>query len=83
MRPSHTKEPAGHPFARIEKILVDLRVEVNCLRLMDVSEYHRLANEVVRQGRVQMAPLLSYAEARLFTAEDLFGKEESTISKNL
>lgn len=49
---------------------------------MDVSEYHHLANEAVRQGRVQMASLLSYAEARLFAAEDLFGKEQSTISNN-
>lgn len=82
LRPSHSKEPKGHPFARIEKLLVDLRGEVDCLRLMDVSEYHHLANEAVRQGRVQMASLLSYAEARLFAAEDLFGKEQSTISNN-
>ena len=81
LRPSHTKEPAGHPFARIEKILVDLRVEVNCLNLMDIREFQLLANAVIRQGRVQVATLIRYAEARLLAVEDMFGNEESTNAK--
>lgn len=80
LRPSHSKEPSAHPFARIEKLLVDLREEVDYLRLIDVSEYHHLLNEAVRQGRVQMAALLSYAQAKRITLAELFGDVESTIS---
>ncbi len=80
LRPSHRKEPEGHPFTRIEKLVVDLHDEVDGLRLMDLGEYHHLVNEVVRQGRVQMAALLSYAQAKRIRPADLFGAAESTIS---
>ena len=83
LRPSQAKEPPNQRYARIEEILVDLRAEVDCLSLMDVSEYQQMANEIVRQGRVQMASLLSYAYARRITLADLFGNAESIISTDL
>jgi hypothetical protein len=81
LRPEHSKAPEDRPFAGIEKLLVELRVEVDALKFIDVSEFHHLAGEALRQGRVQISALLSYAEARLFSSEDLFGKEQSIISK--
>jgi len=62
---------------------VDLRVEVEGLRLLDVSEFHHLATEAICEGRIRIASLLSYAEARLLTIQDLFGNEQSLSPKNL
>jgi len=81
LRPEHSKAPEGHPYASIEKLLVELRGELDVLKLIDVGEFHHLAGEVLRQGRIQISALLSYAEARLFTVEDMLGAEQSIISK--
>lgn len=81
LRPSHSKEPPARPYAAVEKILVDLRVEAGCLRLMDIIEFHVLAHEAARQGRIQMAVMIRYAKARLLRVGDIFGSEESIIAK--
>jgi len=70
LRPSHTKEPESHRLPASKSSWWTLRVEVEGLRLLDVSEFHHLATEAICEGRIPDCSLLSYAEARLLTIQD-------------
>lgn len=69
IRPSVSREPVDGHVARIEKILVDLLVEVRELKLMDAEEYYHVRFDVLESGRVDIATLLSYAKRRKLRVE--------------
>jgi len=64
IRPLISRVPADGHFASFEKILVDLRVEIRQLPLMDESEYDTLLSNAQAAGRVDIGTLVSYAKRR-------------------
>lgn len=80
VRPSTVKYPVAGHMATIEKILVDLYVELDSLPLMDIGEYQNMLCRVALSGRIDMASLVSYAKYRSITPENLFQSKESIIS---
>jgi len=64
VRPSVSEEPNDGHFASMEKILVDLFVEKEKLYLMDGSEYSRIFKDLAFRYRINMAPMLRYADRR-------------------
>lgn len=65
LRPSITKgEPKDGHFAKIEKIVVDLHVEIKKLNLMDREEYKRIISNIFNNFRINVADMLEYAERR-------------------
>jgi hypothetical protein len=72
LRPAISKQPSENtPRAPIEKILVDLLVEVPRLRLMDTSEAEAAARDITGRYRVQVSALQSYAKRRGVNASAL------------
>ncbi len=71
IRSAITREPSSGHTADIEKILVDLLVEVSTLNLMDEDEYFRILENVLMSGRVDVGALLNYAKRRKLKAERL------------
>lgn len=64
IRPFITEEPATHHYAAIEKLLVDLFVEMDRLMLMDGAEYERVARNLIGSTRINMAKMFRYAGRR-------------------
>lgn len=64
IRPLISRVPVDGHFASFEKILVDLRVEIRLLPLMDESEYDTLLPNALACGRVDIGTLISYAKRR-------------------
>ncbi len=72
VRPSISKQPQGEGHcAPIEKILVDLVIEVITLKIMDESEARLVVENVTTAGRVMIASLLGYAKRRLLDLTDV------------
>lgn len=80
IRPNVTKSPIQGHMAPIEKILVDLSIELKALPLMDQSEFRGMCQNLVTSERVVMSELLSYARRRKVALEDLFEDPQSIIS---
>ena len=64
VRPAVSRSPADGHFATIDKILVDLCVEADALRLMDAGEYQRLVANLAGRERIPVGSLLQYAARR-------------------
>ena len=64
IRPLISRVPVDGHFASFEKILVDLRVEIRQLPLMDEGEYDTLLPNALATGRVDIGTLVSYAKRR-------------------
>ncbi len=64
IRPMISREPVDGHFALIEKMLVDLLVEVRQLPLMDEGEYNIVRSNILESGRVDVGTLISYAKRR-------------------
>jgi len=64
IRSAIQKEPKKKHFARIEKILVDLFVEMAKFNFMDEAEYEHVFLEVVANYRINIAKLLRYGKIR-------------------
>jgi len=71
IRPTITRERSSNHAADIEKILVDLLVEVSNLRLMDEDEHSRILGNVLAAGRVDVGALLNYAQRRKLNTKGL------------
>lgn len=81
IRPTISKSPVRRDHnAPIEKILVDLCVELESVPIMDRSEFQRMAQNLVMSERIDMAKLLSYARRRKIESGDLFEEPQSIIS---
>lgn len=80
IRPLVTKSPVDNHAAEIEKILVDLRMELKTVPLMSVGEFMEMARKTVSSERVNMAELMSYAKRRKILIKDLLEDPESIIS---
>lgn len=80
VRPNVTKAPVDGHLARIEKILVDLRVELESLLLMDIGEFQEMSQRIVTLQRIDMSSLMSYSKRRKLDWKRLFRKPESIIS---
>ncbi len=80
IRPLVTKSPVDNHVAEIEKILVDLRMELKTVPLMSVGEFMEMARKTVSSERVNMAELMSYAKRRKTLIKDLLEDPESIIS---
>lgn len=77
VRPAITREPLSGHMADIEKILVDLLVEVSALNLMDEDEHSRVLGNVLAAGRVDVGALLNYAKRRKLKLEVLTKRVKS------
>jgi hypothetical protein len=64
IRPSITEEPVAEYYSSIEKILVDLFLEIDKLKLFEKSEYSRLFNNVICSARINIAKMLRYSKRR-------------------
>ena len=62
LRPAISGQPLNGYFAPIEKLMVDLYLEINALSLM--SEYELVRSNILDDGRINVAALLSYARRR-------------------
>lgn len=51
-------------YATLEKILVDMFLEKDRLRLMDGAEYERVFRNLILSHRINMPRLLRYADRR-------------------
>ncbi|MBU0678606.1 MAG: Eco57I restriction-modification methylase domain-containing protein [Verrucomicrobia bacterium] len=80
VRPSISRQPVSGKLATIEKVLVDLCVEIGNLPLMDVAEYRRMFTNLVASRRIDVAVLSQYAKRRNVHIADLQGQEEHTIA---
>lgn len=65
LRPSFASgEPKDGYFSKIEKIIVDLHMEIKKLNLMDREEYKRVISNILHHFRINVADMLEYAERR-------------------
>ena len=65
LRPSTTsREPREGHFSKIEKIIVDLHMEIKKVNLMDGEEYKRVITNIFHNFRINVADMLAYAERR-------------------
>ncbi len=81
IRPTVTRSPGNGYFAPIEKILVDLAVEVEKLPLMGNHEFTQMACRVATEARISMGALLHYASRRNMEASKVFGAENQLMPK--
>jgi len=81
LRPLHVHSPmTDEPTDLLaERILVDLRMEVDRLNIMDLSDYHGLTIRLASETRLMMGSLLSYAKFRKLTVRDLLGNQSTTL----
>lgn len=70
---------SGH-YARIEKALVDLLVELDSFPIMAKEEFQEMVERLAGSVRVGMAELISYSKHRKVGWEDLFPEKGSIIS---
>jgi len=82
LRPSiaHRKPKENH-FARIEKIIVDLYMEVKKIGIIDKEEFKRIVENVISNSRVYLSEMLDYAHNRKIRSEIehiLYGKSMYT-----
>jgi len=70
LRPSIAhREPKDNHFARIEKIIVDLYMEVKKIGLIDKEEFNRIVANVINNYRVNLSEMLDYAHNRKIRSE--------------
>jgi hypothetical protein len=74
VRPVVSRAPAEAGFAEIEKILVDLRVEVDALKFFDQGEYRRLVANLAGRNRISVGALAAYARRRGVRLEAVLGE---------
>jgi hypothetical protein len=82
LRPSiaHRKPKENH-FARIEKIIVDLYMEVKKIGIIDKEEFKRIVENIISNSRVYLSEMLDYAHNRKIRSEIehiLYGKSMYT-----
>ena len=82
LRPSiaHRKPKENH-FARIEKIIVDLYMEVKKIGIIDKEEFKRIVENIISNSRVYLSEMLDYAHNRKIRSEMehiLYGKSMYT-----
>lgn len=71
VRPSVARKPIRGKLATIEKILVDLHVECRSLPLMDMAEYRRTFDNLIRSQRIDVSVFTKYAERRNVPVDEL------------
>lgn len=81
IRPPVTGAPGKDHIAPIEKILVDLAVEVEKLSIMGTGEFTQMAARAVTAGRISMGTLGRYSNRRNLGFEDVFGSENQLMAK--
>lgn len=74
-------EPKKYPFPShygpIEKLLIYLYFEVRDLKILSLDDYHKLLNNVLGSGRIEIAVMMMYArEQKLKLGEVLGGANQ-------
>jgi len=65
LRPAIAKQPPSqNHLASIEKVLVDLKVEAEKLKLMDTAEVQRITDNILASELLQLPVLFKYAEVK-------------------
>jgi len=64
IRPSVGQSPVEGHVACIEKVLVDLHVELETFPLIDTDDFHEAAQTLVSSRRIELAKLITYANRR-------------------
>ena len=83
IRPAIGEAPAGEAHAApIEKLLVDLAIEVEKLPLMSCGEFQDMAWRAVTSARITMGTFSRYARRRHLERSDIYGVNWSTNGTN-
>lgn len=80
IRPAVTKAPGDGHFARIEKLLVDLHVELETFPLIERNEFREAAQSIISQRRIELAKLFTYAAQRKVNWREIFLNSDSVIA---
>lgn len=80
IRPAVTKAPVDGHYARIEKMLVDLHVELETFPLLEPGEFREAAQSLVSQRRIDLAKLLMYAAQRKVDWRAIFLAPDAVIA---
>ena len=65
LRPSIAhREPKDNQFAKIEKIIVDLYMEIKKIGLIDKEEFKRIIENIMGNYRINLSEMLDYAHNR-------------------
>lgn len=83
IRPEIGEAPAGKGYAApIEKLLIDLAIEVEKLPIMSRGEFQDMAWRAVTSARISMGAFLRYARRRHREPSDIFGVNWYTNGTN-
>ncbi len=83
IRPETTEAPGageGHS-AVIEKLLVDLAIEVEKMPLMDRSEFQDVAEKIANKGRIRFGMLARYARRSHKDWKDIFRENNALMAQ--
>ncbi len=80
IRPVVTKAPVDGHHARIEKLLVDLHVELETFPLLEPGEFREAAQSLMSQRRIDLAKLLMYAAQRRVDWRAIFLAPDAVIA---
>jgi len=64
IRPNISRQPVDNHYATIEKILVDLLIELERLWIMDKNEYQIIFKNITIKNRINISSLLEYGNRR-------------------
>lgn len=80
IRPLIAKAPVEGHYARIEKLLVDMHVELQSVPLMQPDEFKEAAQTLITARRIDLAKLITYAAQRKVHWRDIFVDPDSIIA---
>jgi type I restriction enzyme S subunit len=80
IRPAVAKAPVDGHLARMEKVLVDLHVELETFPLLQPDEFREAAQMLISQRRIELAKLMTYAAQRKVSWRAIFLNPDAVIA---
>lgn len=80
IRPAVAKAPGDGHVARVEKLLVDLHVELDTFHLIEKDEFREAAQAMISQRRIELAKLITYAAQRKVAWREIFMNPDAVIA---
>ena len=80
IRPAVTKAPGDGHVARVEKLLVDLHVELEAFPLIERDEFREAAQAMISQRRIELAKLITYAAQRKVAWREIFMNPDAVVA---
>lgn len=76
----HYRKSKNQYLAKIEKIIVDLFMEMKKVNLIDFEEYKKIVSNIILSNRVNIAEILDYAHSRKIRDEIYIVLQEICVS---